>query len=254
MCIMAGALILTGIRGSRRDWFIWIGMLMGFALFAELRARMGPTVEAHPFFLYAIQLETLGGLLPLPTTWLQRHFQSGLFDAFLTAVYLSFFFAPQVIVVYLWRAGGPFPRYVASACLLFAVALLVHFFLPTAPPWMAAEEGLVPPMDRIGVRVLRAVSATLTEGGYRASANDVAAMPSVHQGLTVLAMMAMATHNPRTRWAGWIYSALMLLAITYLGEHYAVDGVVGAALAWAAWRVSGAIRHLDPEPAAAEPV
>jgi len=235
MFLMAGAMVLTGISGSWRDWFIWIGMLVGFALFAELRARMGPTVEAHPLFLYAIRLETLGGLIAVPTIWLQDHLHGDVLDAFTTAVYLSFFFVPQVVVVYLWRRGGPFPRYVAAACLLFGTTLVVHFLVPTAPPWMASEEGLIPPMDRIVIRVLTATSATLTEGGYQASANDVAAMPSLHQGLTVLAMIFLAKLNPATRWAGWIYSVLMLFAITYLGEHYAVDGLVGAAMAWGAW-------------------
>ncbi len=239
MFLMAGALVLTGISGGWRDWCIWVGMLVGFALFADLRAGMGPAVEVRTLFHYAIQLETLGGLVTVPTLWLQEHLQSGFLDALATAVYISFFVVPQVVVVYLWRTGGSFPRYVAAACLLFAVALVFHFLLPTAPPWMASEEGLIPPMDRIALRVLSSTSATLTEGGYQASANDVAAMPSVHQGLTVLAMIALAKHEPRTRWTGWVYSFLMLFSITYLGEHYAVDGVVGAAIAWGAWRIAG---------------
>lgn len=256
--LMAGAMVHTGISGSLRDWFIWIGMIVGFALFAELRARMGPTVEANTFFLYAIQLETVGGLLPVPTVWLQSHLQTEVFDATATAIYTSYYLVPQIVAIFLWRKGGPFSRYVAAACLLFGVALVVHFFLPTAPPWMASEEGLIPPMDRIAIRVLSATSATLTEGGLQASANDVAAMPSVHQGLTVLAMIALATDNPGTRWTGCIYSVLMLFAITYLGEHYVVDGLVGAAMAWGAWRTMGvnrftraeAVVHSPPEPSA----
>ena len=254
MFLMVGAMVHTGISGSWRDWFIWIGMLVGFALFAELRARMGPTVEANTFFLYAIHLETVGGLLPVPTVWLQSHFQTELFDATATAIYASYYVVPQIVAIYLWRKGGPFPRYVATVCLLLGVALVVHFFLPTAPPWMASEEGLIPPMDRIAIRVLSATSATLTEGGYQASANDVAAMPSVHQGLTVLAMIALATHDPRTRWTGYIYSVLMLFSITYLGEHYVVDGLVGAAIAWGAWRIAGVYRFTNAEAGAPAPI
>ena len=241
MWLMAGAMVVTGWGGSWKDWFIWIGMIVGFALFAELRARMGPFVEADPLFQYAIQMETLGGLIPVSSAWLQDHLQSPALDAISTAVYISFFLVPQIVVVYLWRDGGPFPRYVAAACLLFGSALVVHFFLPTAPPWMASEAGLLPPMDRIGMRELMATSATLTEGGYQAQANDVAAMPSVHQGLTVLAMIAMANHRPSTRWTGWIYSVFMLFSISYLGEHYLVDGIVGAGMAWGGWWLVGAL-------------
>ena len=94
-------------------------------------------------------------------------------------------------------------------------------------------------MDRVIVRVLTAVSPGLTEGGYQASANDVAAMPSVHLGLTVLAMVALAKFEPRTRWTGGIYSLLMLFSITYLGEHYVVDGVAGVAMALGGWWLLG---------------
>lgn len=254
MCLMAAATLWAAASGSRRDWLVWVGMLVGFTLLADLRARMGPAVEARPFFMYVIQMETFGGLIDLPTTWLQAHLQAGSLnrggwlDTFLTTIYVSFFVTPQVVVVYLWRKGGPFPRYVAAACLLFAGALVVHFFLPTAPPWMASDEGLIPPVTRIGVQVLRSISATLTEGGYEASANDVAAMPSLHQGLTVLAMIALADQSPKTRWVGWVYCLVMLLAITYLGEHYAVDGVVGAGMAWGAWRLAGSSTYGSPDP------
>jgi len=241
MALMAGAMVWAGNLGNRRDWFIWIGMLVGFALFAELRARMGDAVELREFYVYVIQLETLGGLIPVPTVWLQENLQGGVLDAFLTVVYISFFFVPQVVVVYLWRAGGPFARYIAAACMLFGAALVIHFLLPTAPPWMASDEGLLPAIERIGIRVLTEWSPALTAGGYEASSNDVAAMPSVHQGLTVLAMIAMAAHIPKIRWAGWTYSLVMLLSIAYLGEHYLVDGAAGAAIAWGAWWLAGSI-------------
>ena len=250
MCLMAAATLWAGVSGTRRDWLIWIGMLVGFTIFADLRARMGPAVEARPLYLYVIELETLGGMLGVATVWLQDTLHAsvfnrwGMLDAVLTAVYISFFITPQLVVVYLWRKGGPFPRYVAAACLLFGSALVIHFLLPTVPPWMASQDGFIPPLDRIGIQLLEATSPTLTAGGYEASANDVAAMPSVHQGLTVLAMIAMGSHDPKTRWTGWVYASTMLLAITYLGEHYAVDGVVGGGMAWGAWILAGRLRPI----------
>jgi hypothetical protein len=245
MCLMAGAFVVTGSHGRWREWLIWGAMLLGFSLFASLRAAMGPLVEPDTHFLYVIRLDTLWGLIPAPTNWLQEHLQTGLLnrwgslEAFCSSVYLSFFIVPQMVVVYLWRKGGPFSRYVAAACLMFAGTLIVHLLLPTAPPWMAADKGLLPHVDRIIIRLLTAISPALTEGGYQASANDVAAMPSLHLGLTVLAMVALADLDPRTRWTGWIYSLLMLFSITYLGEHYVVDGVAGVALALGGWWLVG---------------
>jgi hypothetical protein len=245
MCIMAGAMVFSGARGRWREWLLWVAMLVGFSLFASLRAAMGPFVEEAPLYLYVIQAETLGGLLPVSNAWLQEYVQSNLLDAISIAVYLSFFFVPQTVVVYLWKTRGPFPRYVAAACGLFASALLIHLVLPTAPPWMAADAGLIPPLDRIIIRVLTSISPTLTAGGYEASANDVAAMPSVHQGLTVLAMIALASHKPGARGIGWVYATVMLFAITYLGEHYLVDGIAGAGMAWVSWWLAGAVTDRD---------
>ena len=95
-------------------------------------------------------------------------------------------------------------------------------------------------MDRILVRLLASASTPeLAAGGFQASGNDVAAMPSVHQGLTVLAVIALARHDARTRWVGWAYTVLMLFSITYLGEHYVVDGLAGAAIAWGGWKFLG---------------
>lgn len=241
ICIMAGAMVVSGATGQWRDWFLWASIVVGFTLFAGLRAAMGPMVEQDPLFLYAIQMETLGGLLPVSNAWLQKHFQSPVLDALTIVVYLSFFFVPQTVVVILWKTGGAFRRYVLAALGLFVSALVVHLVLPTAPPWMASQSGLIPPLDRIIIRVLTSISPTLTEGGYQASGNDVAAMPSVHQGLTVLATIAWVAHRPNFRWAGWAYGLGMLFAISYLGEHYLVDGIIGGAMAWAAWWGAGKI-------------
>jgi hypothetical protein len=244
MGLMAVAMVVTGYSGTWRDWLTWLAMLVGFALFATLRAAMEGEVEARPLYLYVIHIETLGGLIPPATVWLQSHLQDsilnpwGVLDVLSTVVYISFFIVPQVVVVYLWKTGGPFRPYVAAACLLFAGALAVHFLLPTAPPWMAARDGYLPQVDRIGMGVLTAASSTLTQGGYSAQANDVAAMPSVHQGLVILAMLALASHVKRAGPAAFSYAALMLFSITYLGEHYAVDGLAGGAMAWAAWRLT----------------
>jgi hypothetical protein len=248
ICVMAGAMVVTGATGRWGDWAHWVGIVVGFTLFAGLRAAMGPMVEEDPLFIYAIQMETLGGLLPVSNVWLQDHFQAPVLDALSITVYLSFFLVPQAVVVYLWKAGGAFRRYVLAALALFASALLIHLVLPTAPPWMAAKAGLIPPLDRIIIRVLNTISPTLTAGGYEASANDVAAMPSVHQGLTVLATVALVAHRPKLKLVGWAYGLAMLFAIAYLGEHYLVDGAVGASMAWGAWWMAGRTLNRGREP------
>ncbi len=242
------SLLVVGMLWAsvRRGWGGWLSfatLLVGFVVYAALRAAVTPGAEDPVFFGYVIRLDTLGGVLPLPSNWLQRHVRFGFLDYLTSATYISYFLVPQVVAVFVWRKGGPFARFVAAALGLFGVAVVVHYFAPTAPPWLASQEGLIPPLDRMLVRILHSLSPALTDAGYGASANDVAAMPSVHQGMTVLAMIAMARTDPRTRWIAWAYSLLMAFSIVYLGEHYVVDAIAGTLVTLVGWRLA---RRLDP--------
>lgn len=67
----------------------------------------------------------------------------------------------------------------------------------------------------------------------------ISAMPSVHNGLSVLfAIAAFRFH----RWAGYAlsaYAVLIWVGSVYLGWHYGFDGIVSAALVIAFWKLSG---------------
>ncbi len=73
-------------------------------------------------------------------------------------------------------------------------------------------------------------------------------MPSVHNALAVLfALAAFRIH----RTIGWLFAAyagLIWFGSIYLGWHYAVDGLVAAALTLGIWRVSGRIADMLENP------
>lgn len=67
----------------------------------------------------------------------------------------------------------------------------------------------------------------------------ISAMPSVHNGLSVLFAIAAFRIN---RWAGYVmagYAALILIGSVYLGWHYALDGIVSAIATIIFWRIAG---------------
>lgn len=71
----------------------------------------------------------------------------------------------------------------------------------------------------------------------------VAALPSLHVGMFTL--FALSTW----RWRGlsvvlWVLTAITFAGSLALGWHYAVDGYVGALMAWGVWRIG---RWLAPE-------
>jgi membrane-associated phospholipid phosphatase len=61
-------------------------------------------------------------------------------------------------------------------------------------------------------------------------------MPSLHFATTLMGAHLLSEVGPGAGAVGWTYTALLGLALVYLGEHYAVDLLAGAALAEAVRR------------------
>ncbi|MGH2903462.1 MAG: phosphatase PAP2 family protein [Solirubrobacteraceae bacterium] len=74
--------------------------------------------------------------------------------------------------------------------------------------------------------------------------NPLAAMPSLHFATSVMAALLLAETGPVAGTLGATYAAVLGFALVYLGEHYVVDLLAGAAL-------TAAVRRLEPraEPA-----
>jgi membrane-associated phospholipid phosphatase len=224
----------------------------GFVAFAALRNLADDAASALHLpvrFDYVIHWERAlfawvpGGITGgIPTTALQRAFLTpgkwGALDYGTVLVYLSYFFIPPAAVVTVWRWWpGQLRRYVTAALALFSVAGVVNLLVPTAPPWYAALHGRLTGVVQLGRVVVGEVSSPAYRYGAGLSGNAVAAMPSVHLGVT--ALIACALWSTPLRWPALGYVMAMGFAVVYGGEHYAVDVLAGVALAVAAWHWAG---------------
>ena len=70
--------------------------------------------------------------------------------------------------------------------------------------------------------------------------NPLAAMPSLHFATSVMAALLLAEVGPVAGALGWAYAATLGFALVYLGEHYVVDLLAGAALTAAVRRLGAA--------------
>lgn len=70
---------------------------------------------------------------------------------------------------------------------------------------------------------------------------SLSAMPSMHNGSTLLFALASAGWPAWIRRGLWAYVPVIFMGSIHLGYHYAVDGYAGWALALAAWWISGAL-------------
>jgi hypothetical protein len=137
---------------------------------------------------------------------------------------------------------------------LLAVTVLgeMTFVLaPTAPPWLAAQHGLIPPVDHVakqGLYDLHLTKLAVREGNPQ-SYNIVAAMPSLHAGFPIVSLLV-AIRYGLGRWVRALLAlqfVAVVFAIVYMGEHYVVDALVGVAYALvASYVVDRALRADEP--------
>jgi membrane-associated phospholipid phosphatase len=109
------------------------------------------------------------------------------------------------------------------------VAVIVFAVLPTAPPRMIFTSGVV------DINFLHGVREQILENGLLA--NPYAAMPSLHFGYALfLCIMLYALGRQRwVRYGGFVYAAVVLVAIVATGNHFIIDAVAGALVVLAAW-------------------
>lgn len=180
-----------------------------------------------------------------PGVWMQKTFLRSdvrWYDVGGAIVYMMHFVLPVVPLAFLRvRQRTEWLSYVRRFSLTLGIAVSVFIMFPAAPPWMAAEKGYFPPIQRITGRGwwelnLKTVSRTLDRGA--AVLNAVAAMPSLHAGLSLLAVMWF-TRNTHTwvRIASLSYPIAMSAALVYFGEHYVIDCLIGFAVVITAWKL-----------------
>jgi hypothetical protein len=191
---------------------------------------------------YPIVLDRIIGLGVPPTLRLQRAFAApgtvSRFESVLVWCHWMWFFVPHASVAYvLLRDPDRFPGAAARMYGVFDVGAVFYWAIPTAPPWWAAAEGRLE--DRQTVRVRRMMIEYGEQfWGDRWDAlydvlggNPLAAMPSLHFATSLMGARLLSEVGPLAGAVGWGYAAMLGLALVYLGEHYAIDLVAGAALA-----------------------
>ena len=154
-------------------------------------------------------------------------------DHALVYVHWAWFLQPHAAAAWiLWRRPDRFPRAATMICAVFDLGLIGYFAVPTAPPWWAAENGRIRGMRRIMADVGQRVWGRLWSPLYGfLGGNPLAAMPSLHFATSLMAARMLAETGPAARAAGWTYAGVLGFALVYLGEHYVVDLLAGAALA-----------------------
>ncbi|HEU0075198.1 MAG TPA: phosphatase PAP2 family protein, partial [Dehalococcoidia bacterium] len=240
---IAAMLLVAAFARRGTSTLLAVGYVLTFLVFLLLRPVADETfIPVH--YELPILMDRILFLGALPMVWMQDlfyvHGRVGVLDLFLSGVYITYFFAPHLIALVVWRTRPHlFPKAIVAISLTFMIGLFFYFAVPTAPPWLASDTGDI---DAEVVRILPAISAQVAGDTYDQASravgdNDVAAMPSLHTALTTMVALIMASYGRRWRWVGLTYVALMGTALVYLGEHYVIDEIAGIALAVGVWKL-----------------
>ncbi|TMD27881.1 MAG: inositol phosphorylceramide synthase [Chloroflexi bacterium] len=226
------ALLVIAIAMGRGLTFLadWGPFLLLFFAYEAMRGFAAKTGFA-PHDLSGLERAVFGGALP--TVDMQRAFYVPGTVSVQDVVALFFYFMhfplPIVVGFVFWlRSRDHYHRFIAALLLMCFLAFVTYLFWPTAPPWYELPKEVV----KINDQTVRA----LWDGQYYVSdiyqsfnPNRFAAFPSLHAAFPALAAVY-AWHRYRALGVVLVlWSVAVLLAIVYLGEHYAIDAFAGYA-------------------------
>jgi membrane-associated phospholipid phosphatase len=184
-------------------------------------------------------------------------------DVLAATMYMLHFLVPLVAGFLLWWADREmFQRFAAAFVLVALAGFATYIVFPAVPPWMAAE----PLVHASGTYIVHSGGHIYLPGiqnlfnvamGHWYNPNHgtilfpflhlhydkVAAIPSEHAMYPMLFFLFLRRKFGRPAYLCLIYILLLLFSITYLGQHYVTDAVVGFAYAVAGYLV---VMHVAP--------
>jgi len=244
------SLAVVGRRTRLRDAGMYALQMWMFTLGHELPYDDAEAARRRLRIDYPMRIDRILGGGELPNVRLQRAAarlgRRNAIDRSLSWVHWSWFLEPHGSLAWiLARHPEHFGRSARQMSAVFDLGCAIYFALPTAPPWWASEEGHTDAeVRRIMVEVGEKEWGKAWPALYDTlGGNPWAAMPSLHFATSLMAAFLLAETGTLPGAAGWLYAGTLGFALLYLGEHYLIDLIAGAALVIAVRRGE---RYIEP--------
>jgi hypothetical protein len=259
-----------------RDWGVFIAVLLAWQLASPLATRF-----AFPWHVQEMIDADKLMFGTVPALWLQQHLaHTGTlepWDVFAAVMYMLHFLAPLLAGFALWMTNRQLFRTFAITFVLVAVAgFATYIVYPAVPPWLAAQPlvhvhntyqvnwahghvylpGVHNLFNSIASNWYNPYHGTIFFPFLHLHYDQVAAIPSEHAMYPLLFFLFLRRQFGKIAYLSLIYIAALLFSITYMGQHYVIDAVIGFAYALAGY---GLVVHLVPAlwrrwPARSKPV
>jgi len=233
LVLMVPIAMLSGrFVGYLRDWVPFVVLFLGYEAMRGIAPNTGFAV--HMADMVSIEKSLFFG--QDPTQVLQSHLGSPQWlTVTCTIVYFCHFVFPIAVGMALWLINRVlFLRFVVALLGMSFAAFIIFILAPTAPPWMAANNGLLPGVHKL---ISSAIPSAVSPYYQLLDPNQVAAFPSLHAAYPLLGALALWSVNKRASIPAFVWCVVVWFAVVYLGEHYLIDVYGGIALACATWLV-----------------
>jgi len=233
-----------------KDWTPPILLLLAYEYLRALIPKINPHV--HYYFMAKFDAFLFAG--QLPTARLQHLLYNPnylhWYDYLSGFLYSIFFAVPLCVAFILWLVDrDDFEGYVFGMVGLSYLSFLTYLVYPAAPPWLAAQHGIIPQIVHVSdVTFSQFPPFIALPTVYKyIGPNLTAAVPSLHAAYPFFTPLFIGKKYPKTVPFLILYALGVAFAVIYLGEHYFFDVVLGLAYAYLAYLVvapRGAIQRM----------
>lgn len=268
LLVVPGALVAAD--AGRRFFFDWGPLFGTWITYDRLRLAQPWLLErvgvAWPHNLERALFGWMtGGVAPphAARAWLAAHSASPIWAGAawsLEVVYLSHVFAYPALLLGLWLRGRTssvwrdrFVRYTRAFVILNLIGFAIYVLLPAAPPWWVSAHGFAQPTAALvaATDLAAGMDGAIIRETIKTAPNWFAAVPSLHGGYPVLLLLLLRRERSRRALlAALTYGSVMWLATVALNQHYVIDLLAGAAVAYVAFVISERIGSWDSAPSA----
>lgn len=223
---------LAFIEGKPRkfltQWAPFYLIILLYDCFRVVAGELATRVE----YVRLIQWDQILFFGTIPTIWIQHRFLDalkGIPGHILAIFYFGHFVLPVVCLYWAWRKNQrAYLCCMGCLCVLSLSGFLTFFLFPAAPPWLAADKGLLPPVEKLIMHHIDAISSDLPRVYLEMKSNPVAAFPSLHAAYPLLWLLCGWKYFPKKTVLFFLINVFAVaLAIVSFGEHYVVDVLAG---------------------------
>lgn len=220
-----------------------LGPFVALLLVYESFRGMVPKLNTRVNFMWMPEVDlAMFGRLPTATlqSWLWKG-SAQWYDFVFYLVYMLHFVLPIGLILLVWKKQASYYWTVITAYLTLTFSGFITYLLfPAAPPWMASEKGLIEPITRVSSSVFAALGITDFPSLYnKMSPNPVAAVPSLHSAYaTLFSLFIFKLFGKKWGFVSLVYPALIYFGTVYMGEHYAIDAILGIIYAGFAFAIA----------------